>query len=272
MQLSLEQMGKSVGGRDLAAPARSDAARRRGLRAAGRHAGWQDQLDAHHGGAGPAEHRPRDGRWPGRDRRAGARTPGGHGLPAVHQLSLADGGRQHRLAAQACRAGSTVRPSPSACRRWAERLHIAPFLQRLPAELSGGQQQRVAMARALAKGAPLLLLDEPLVNLDYKLREELREELVGLFASGRLHRGLRHHRADGGAAAGRLHGGARCRRAAAVRAHGRGVPPPGLDPRGACVQRSADEPAGGQGGGRWRGPCPVVRSWPCGCPRSQVPP
>ncbi|WP_046113272.1 ABC transporter ATP-binding protein [Aquincola tertiaricarbonis] len=66
----------------------------------------------------------------------------------------------------------------------AERLHIDPFLKRLPSELSGGQQQRVAMARALAKGAPLLLLDEPLVNLDYKLREELREELVGLFAGG----------------------------------------------------------------------------------------
>ncbi|MEF7617077.1 ABC transporter ATP-binding protein [Aquincola sp. MAHUQ-54] len=66
----------------------------------------------------------------------------------------------------------------------AARLHIEPFLQRLPAELSGGQQQRVAMARALAKGAPLLLLDEPLVNLDYKLREELREELVSLFAGG----------------------------------------------------------------------------------------
>ena len=66
----------------------------------------------------------------------------------------------------------------------AERLHIDPFLKRLPAELSGGQQQRVAMARALAKGAPLLLLDEPLVNLDYKLREELREELVALFAGG----------------------------------------------------------------------------------------
>jgi glycerol transport system ATP-binding protein len=47
----------------------------------------------------------------------------------------------------------------------------------LPAELSGGQQQRVALARALAKGAPLMLLDEPLVNLDYKLREELRDEL-----------------------------------------------------------------------------------------------
>ena len=66
----------------------------------------------------------------------------------------------------------------------AEKLHIEPFLQRLPAELSGGQQQRVALARALAKDAPLMLLDEPLVNLDYKLREELREELSALFATG----------------------------------------------------------------------------------------
>ena len=66
----------------------------------------------------------------------------------------------------------------------ADKLHIDPFLQRLPAELSGGQQQRVALARALAKDAPLMLLDEPLVNLDYKLREELREELSALFAAG----------------------------------------------------------------------------------------
>jgi glycerol transport system ATP-binding protein len=58
------------------------------------------------------------------------------------------------------------------------------FLDRYPAELSGGQQQRVALARALAKGAPLMLLDEPLVNLDYKLREELRDELSALFAAG----------------------------------------------------------------------------------------
>ena len=42
----------------------------------------------------------------------------------------------------------------------------------------------MALARALAKDAPLMLLDEPLVNLDYKLREELREELTQLFASG----------------------------------------------------------------------------------------
>ncbi len=66
----------------------------------------------------------------------------------------------------------------------AEKLHIEMFLDRYPAELSGGQQQRVALARALAKGAPLMLLDEPLVNLDYKLREELRDELGALFAEG----------------------------------------------------------------------------------------
>ena len=66
----------------------------------------------------------------------------------------------------------------------ASKLHIEGFLRRLPAELSGGQQQRVALARALAKRAPLMLLDEPLVNLDYKLREELREELTQLFAAG----------------------------------------------------------------------------------------
>jgi glycerol transport system ATP-binding protein len=66
----------------------------------------------------------------------------------------------------------------------AQKLHIDAFLDRLPAELSGGQQQRVALARALVKDAPLLLLDEPLVNLDYKLREGLREELTHLFSAG----------------------------------------------------------------------------------------
>lgn len=66
----------------------------------------------------------------------------------------------------------------------AQRLNIGQFLPRLPSELSGGQQQRVALARALAKQAPLMLLDEPLVNLDYKLREGLREELTHLFAQG----------------------------------------------------------------------------------------
>jgi glycerol transport system ATP-binding protein len=64
----------------------------------------------------------------------------------------------------------------------AETLRITPYLSRRPAELSGGQQQRTALARALARDAELLLLDEPLVNLDYKLREELRGEITQLFA------------------------------------------------------------------------------------------
>lgn len=67
----------------------------------------------------------------------------------------------------------------------AETLRLTAFLERRPAELSGGQQQRVALARALAKDAELVLLDEPLANLDYKLREDLRNELRNLFANGR---------------------------------------------------------------------------------------
>jgi glycerol transport system ATP-binding protein len=65
----------------------------------------------------------------------------------------------------------------------AQMLHIERFLQRYPLELSGGQQQRTAMARALVKDAELILFDEPLVNLDYKLREELRQEMRELFAA-----------------------------------------------------------------------------------------
>ncbi|MCC5812755.1 MAG: ABC transporter ATP-binding protein [Ectothiorhodospiraceae bacterium] len=62
-------------------------------------------------------------------------------------------------------------------RATAEMMRMSHLLDRRPGELSGGQQQRTAMARALVREADLLLLDEPLVNLDYKLREGLREEL-----------------------------------------------------------------------------------------------
>ncbi len=67
-------------------------------------------------------------------------------------------------------------------RRFADLLKLTPMLERMPDELSGGQQQRTALARALVKGAELVLLDEPLANLDYKLREELRDELPRMFA------------------------------------------------------------------------------------------
>ena len=77
------------------------------------------------------------------------------------------------LIAQGVEAGA----ASGTVRKLARRLHIDELLDRLPHELSGGQQQRVAIARALAKGSRVLVMDEPLVNLDYKLRERLESQL-----------------------------------------------------------------------------------------------
>src|SRR4051812_2415706 len=69
-------------------------------------------------------------------------------------------------------------------KRVAELLHIEELLNRHPAQMSGGQMQRVALGRALVRDPRAFLMDEPLTNLDLKLRVEMRTELT------RIHRSL----------------------------------------------------------------------------------
>lgn len=64
----------------------------------------------------------------------------------------------------------------------AKMLRITELLDRKPSALSGGQQQRVAIARSLSRNSDVILLDEPLANLDFKLREQLRDELQRIFS------------------------------------------------------------------------------------------
>ncbi len=64
----------------------------------------------------------------------------------------------------------------------AEMLHISQLLQKRPSQLSGGEKQRAAIARGILKNADIFILDDPLVGLDFKLRESLMDDLKDLQA------------------------------------------------------------------------------------------
>ena len=76
--------------------------------------------------------------------------------------------------------------SSSGSRKWARMLQLDHLLDRKPGQLSGGQRQRVALGRAVIRRPNVFLMDEPLSNLDLKLREETRTELKKLHENLRI--------------------------------------------------------------------------------------
>ena len=101
------------------------------------------------------------------------------GVPELRAVSAHDGARQHGLFAGRW-PRSTRRPSTPRSQRAAEILALGALLDRYPRQLSGGQRQRVAMGRAIVRDPQVFLFDEPLSNLDAKLRVAMRSEIKEL--------------------------------------------------------------------------------------------
>ena len=134
----------------------------------------------------------------------------------------------------------------------AKLLDLEAYLQRKPKALSGGQRQRVAMGRAIVRHPQVFLMDEPLSNLDAKLRVQTRTPDRGAAAPARHHHGLRHPRPGRGHDDGRPGRGPQGRPAPAGRHPAADVRPPEQRVRRRLHRLPADEPRRGRHRGRWR--------------------
>ena len=158
-----------------------------------------------------------------------------------------------------------------AVREAAKILEISDFLDRKPRALSGGQRQRVAMGRAIVRQPKAFLFDEPLSNLDAKLRVSMRVEIKKLQRTLRDHVDLRHPRPAGGDDARRHAGGDECRPGRADRRAARRLRAAGDDLRRRLHRRAADEPVAHAAGGVQRGRRRIVRAAGRGRDRGRAP-
>jgi len=109
-------------------------------------------------------------------------SPGGRSVALVYQafVNYPHWTVAQNISSPLLAAGLDKAAARDRAEQIADTLALSEQLDSLPHALSGGQQQRVAIGRALAKEARVLVMDEPLVNLDYKLREALAQELKNL--------------------------------------------------------------------------------------------